>query len=179
MSTSARPLSLPARLTLLILPCTYVPAGITTRSFITTGKVVCAYTGSPSRAFLVESACFSTRGTLVPAGIVKLLEAAEAVSGALGRNVAVCSAAASVASRNTMNMVRINILLKDRPKCSVGCDQNVKRLSGRRKHLPSEGHSTRRMAQPTCKSDTSAGTPGIARAARASLLRFGVGLFLA
>src|SRR5438132_1648117 len=83
MSTSARPLSLPARLTLLILPCTYVPAGITTRSFITTGKVVCAYTGSPSRAFLVESACFSTRGTLVPAGIVKLLEAAEAEAGAL------------------------------------------------------------------------------------------------
>lgn len=36
-------------------------------------------------------------------------------------------------------MVRINILLtfssKDRPKWSVGCNQNVKRLSGRRRHL--------------------------------------------
>src|SRR2546428_13436105 len=124
MSTSARPLSLPARLTLLILPCTYVPAGITTRSFITTGKVVCAYTGSPSRAFLVESACFSTRGTFVPAGIVKFLEAAEAVSGALGGSVAVCWAAATVAGRIPGNMGGRRIVLKHWPRCSVGWYQH-------------------------------------------------------
>src|SRR2546425_258528 len=28
-----------------------------------------------------------------------------------------------------MNMVRINILLKDRPKCSVGCDRSVKSIA--------------------------------------------------
>src|SRR5438876_365266 len=63
-------------------------------------------------------------------------------------------------------MVRINILLKDGPKCFVGCNQNVKRLSGRRKHLPRAEYSTRRMAHPTYKSDTSSEFPEISRALR-------------
>src|SRR5207248_10362579 len=75
-------------------------------------------------------------------------------------------------------MVRINILLKDGPKCSVGCNQNVKRLSGRRKHLPRAEYSTRRMAHPTYKSDTSSEFPEISQAARASIPRCGAGLLL-
>src|SRR5579872_5037899 len=47
----------------------YVPAGIRMRSFITKGNAVSAYTASPSRAFLVEIACLSERGTFDPAGI--------------------------------------------------------------------------------------------------------------
>src|SRR5256714_15694956 len=39
------------------------------RSFVTNGKAVSAYTGSPSRAFLVEIACLSVSGPFVPAGI--------------------------------------------------------------------------------------------------------------
>src|SRR5450631_2623851 len=39
------------------------------RSFITNGNAVSAYTASPSLAFLVEMACFSSNGILLPAGI--------------------------------------------------------------------------------------------------------------
>ena len=43
------------------------------RSFSTNGNAVSAYTGSPSRAFLVEMACLSSSGTLVPAGMTTAL----------------------------------------------------------------------------------------------------------
>src|SRR5438132_1595721 len=126
MSTSARPLSLPARLTLLILPCTYVPAGITMRSFITTGKVVCAYTGSPSRAFLVESACFSTRGTLVPDGMISLLEVAGVRSGSV--------------------WPQRRSLLSRRKGC-----QEDHREHGAHKHSPQRWAQVLRMMQPECQ----------------------------
>src|SRR6516225_5634991 len=56
----------------MILPWMYVPAGIRIRSLSTYGNAVSAYTGSPSRAFLVEIACFKRSGTFVPAGIIAL-----------------------------------------------------------------------------------------------------------
>src|SRR5579872_2691308 len=49
----------------------YVPAGIRMRSFITNGNDVSAYTASPSRAFLVEIACLSERGTFEPDGMTQ------------------------------------------------------------------------------------------------------------
>src|SRR5271167_2854344 len=57
------------------------PAGTTTRLLMTNGNAVSAYTASPSRAFLVEIACFSNKGILVPAGIV-IAFGSEAAAGA-------------------------------------------------------------------------------------------------
>src|ERR1019366_3277021 len=61
----------------------YVPAGITTRSLTTNGNAVSAYTGSPSLAVLVEIACFSDSGTLVPAGMISVAfpDSAEGAAG--------------------------------------------------------------------------------------------------
>src|SRR5690348_170302 len=42
---------------------------MSTRSSNTNGNAVCAYTASPSRAFLVEIACARVSGTFEPAGM--------------------------------------------------------------------------------------------------------------
>src|SRR5260370_26037265 len=61
------------------------------RSFSTKGNAVSAYTASPSRAFLVEIACFSSRGILDPAGMTAALASCEAAVAAAG-----CATAGSV-----------------------------------------------------------------------------------
>src|SRR5258708_4152319 len=75
------------------------------RSLITTGKVVCAYTGSPWRLPLVEIAFFKDTGTLVPAGIMISL----GPTGSLGRSagtagLGVCATAAPNSMRETIRV---------------------------------------------------------------------------
>src|SRR5690348_12704129 len=49
-----------------------------------TGKVVSAYTGSPSFAVFVEIACFNESATFVPAGITVVAGSALLVAAAVG-----------------------------------------------------------------------------------------------
>src|SRR5215472_11085751 len=79
----------------------YVPAGIRMRSFSTYGNVVSAYTGSPSRAFLVEIACFRLSGILVPAGITTECDSAADFSEIEG--LAVCGPTGEISGLFTVS----------------------------------------------------------------------------
>src|SRR5579859_5738946 len=69
---------------------------MSTRSSNTKGNAVCAYTASPSRAFLVEIACARVSGTFDPAGMTAEFGLRGATGGIEG--VAVWAAAGGAAA---------------------------------------------------------------------------------
>src|SRR6267142_1781343 len=116
--TSARPLIRPARLISSTTPCTYVPGGITISLFIVTGKVLCRYTPSPTRALFVVIACLSAKGTLVPAGMVM-------VSVSFAATVVGAGAAGGCASKTGAESRQRSESAGIRMAALLGCNQGV------------------------------------------------------
>src|SRR5438270_2024994 len=87
-----------------------------TRLSCTTGKLVSAYTESPSRALLVLIACFSDTGTLVPAGTTSGF--------ATGVAVVIVAGCGGVVLWATVQMLASNTVVRTRMEYPLHCHRS-------------------------------------------------------